>query len=58
MGANTGAEAFGVTPDIMTIAKQLTNGVVPMGAAVAKQEIYDTFMETAGPDYMLELPHG
>ncbi len=58
MGANTGAEAFGVTPDMMTMAKQLTNGVVPMGAVVAKQAIYDTFMETGGPDYMLELPHG
>lgn len=58
MGANTGAEAFGVVPDMMTIAKQMTNGAVPMGGLVAKQEIYDTFMETGGPDYMLELPHG
>lgn len=58
MGARTGAEAFGVVPDMMTVAKQLTNGVVPMGAVVARQEIYDTFMETGGPDYMLELPHG
>lgn len=58
MGANTGAEAFGVTPDLMTVAKQLTNGVIPMGAVIAKQEIYDTFMTDAGPDYMLELPHG
>ncbi|WNC72009.1 aspartate aminotransferase family protein [Thalassotalea psychrophila] len=58
MGANTGAEEFGVVPDLMTVAKQLTNGVVPMGAVIAKQEIYDTFMETGGPDYMLELPHG
>ncbi|WP_286261244.1 aspartate aminotransferase family protein [Thalassotalea atypica] len=58
MGANTGAEEFGVTPDIMTVAKQLTNGVIPMGAVISKQEIYDTFMETAGPEYMLELPHG
>lgn len=58
MGAYTGAEEFGVTPDMMTIAKQLTNGVVPMGAVVAKQEIYDTFMETGGPEYMLELAHG
>jgi beta-alanine--pyruvate transaminase len=58
MGANTGAEEFGVVPDIMTVAKQLTNGVIPMGAVISKQEIYDTFMETAGPDYMLELPHG
>lgn len=58
MGAKTGSEAFGVTPDLMTTAKQLTNGVIPMGAVIARQEIYDTFMETGGPDYMLELPHG
>lgn len=58
MGAKTGAEAFGVTPDIMTLAKQLTNGAVPMGAVVTKQSIYDTFMEAGGPEYMLELPHG
>lgn len=58
MGAKTGAEAFGVIPDIINIAKQLTNGCIPMGAVIAKQEIYDTFMEQGGPDYMLEFPHG
>ncbi|WP_440997062.1 aspartate aminotransferase family protein [Arhodomonas sp. SL1] len=58
MGAKTGADAFGVAPDIMTFAKQLTNGAVPMGAVVARQEIYQAFMDNAGPDYMLELPHG
>ncbi|MFV8781120.1 aspartate aminotransferase family protein [Microbulbifer sp. SA54] len=58
MGAATGAEAFGVTPDILNTAKQLTNGAVPMGAVIAKQEIYDTFMEQGGPEYLLELPHG
>jgi beta-alanine--pyruvate transaminase len=58
MGANTGAEAFGVTPDIINIAKQMTNGTIPMGAVIAKQEIYDTFMEQGGPDYMVEFPHG
>ncbi|WGL15870.1 aspartate aminotransferase family protein [Microbulbifer bruguierae] len=58
MGAATGAEAFGVTPDILNVAKQLTNGAVPMGAVIAKQEIYDTFMEHGGLDYLLELPHG
>ena len=57
-GAWTGAEAFGVTPDILNIAKQVTNGVQPLGAVVAKQEIYDTFMAAGGPDYMLEFPHG
>jgi len=58
MGSNTGAQEFGVVPDIMTVAKQLTNGVIPMGAVIAKQEIYDTFMGQGGPEYMLELPHG
>jgi beta-alanine--pyruvate transaminase len=57
-GAWTGSEAFGVTPDILNIAKQVTNGVQPLGAVVAKQEIYDTFMAAGGPDYMLEFPHG
>lgn len=57
-GSMTGAEEFGVTPDIATIAKQLTNGVQPMGGVVVSAEIYDTFMEAGGPDYMLEFPHG
>tara|TARA_R110002072_G_scaffold13418_10_gene56224 strand:+ start:1015 stop:2340 length:1326 start_codon:yes stop_codon:yes gene_type:complete len=58
VGANTAAEAFGVTPDMMTIAKQLTNGAIPMGATVVKQGIYDTFMGQDKPEYLLELPHG
>ncbi|WP_434355610.1 aspartate aminotransferase family protein [Parasalinivibrio latis] len=58
MGAKTGAEAFGVVPDIMTTAKQLTNGAIPMGAVIARQDIHDTFMEGGGADYMLEFPHG
>jgi beta-alanine--pyruvate transaminase len=57
-GAMTGADAYGVVPDIMNIAKQLTNGAVPMGAVVVKGDIYQTFMEQGGPDYMLEFPHG
>ncbi|HVK94773.1 MAG TPA: aminotransferase class III-fold pyridoxal phosphate-dependent enzyme, partial [Noviherbaspirillum sp.] len=57
-GAMTGAEAFDVTPDMMNIAKQITNGAQPMGAVIAKKEIYDTFMSTGGPEYMLEFPHG
>ena len=57
-GAWTGAEAFGVVPDILNFAKQVTNGVQPLGGVVARQEIYDTFMAAGGPDYMLEFPHG
>ncbi len=57
-GAYTGAEAFGVTPDIMNVAKQITNGAQPMGAVLAKKDIYDTFMAQGGPDYLLEFAHG
>jgi beta-alanine--pyruvate transaminase len=57
-GAMTGAEAFGVTPDIMNIAKQVTNGTQPLGAVVANREIYETFMAAGGPEYMVEFPHG
>ena len=38
MGAYTGAEAFGVTPDIMNFAKQVTNGVQPLGGVVAQKQ--------------------
>ncbi len=58
VGSNTGAEEFGVVPDIVTIAKQVTNGAIPLGAMVVKQEIYDTFMQTGGSEYLLEMPHG
>jgi len=58
MGSNTGAEEFGVVPDMINVAKQLTNGTIPMGAVIAKQEIYDVFMENGGPEYAVELPHG
>ncbi|CBV41174.1 aspartate aminotransferase family protein [Halomonas elongata] len=58
MGSMTGAEEFGVVPDIINVAKQLTNGAVPMGGVIVRDEIYQTFMEQGGPDYMLELPHG
>ena len=57
-GTMTGSEAFGVVPDIMTFAKQVTNGAQPLGGVVASKEIYDTFMAAGGPDYMLEFAHG
>ncbi len=57
-GTWTGADAFGVTPDILNCAKQITNGVQPLGAVVATKEIYDTFMQAGGPHYLLEFAHG
>ena len=57
-GAMTGADAFGVVPDILNVAKQLTNGAIPMGAVIATREIHDTFMSNGGPEYALEFAHG
>jgi beta-alanine--pyruvate transaminase len=57
-GANTASAAFGVTPDILNVAKQVTNGVQPLGAVIASKEIYETFMANGGPEYMVEFPHG
>ena len=57
-GSWTGAEAFGVVPDIMNIAKQVTNGAQPLGAVIASKDIYDTFMAAGGPEYLVEFPHG
>ncbi|MCX2861892.1 aspartate aminotransferase family protein [Paucibacter sp. PLA-PC-4] len=51
-----GAQTFGVTPDLMTVAKGLTNGCVPMGAVFAKQHIHDAFMN--GPEHLIEFFHG
>jgi len=57
MGANFGAQAFGVTPDLMTMAKALTNGAQPMGAVAARQGVYDT-ITNAGPERGVEFFHG
>jgi beta-alanine--pyruvate transaminase len=58
LGTPFAADYFGVTPDIMNLAKALTNGTVPMGAVVASGEIYRTFMDNGGPEYAVEFPHG
>ena len=57
-GSMTGAEEFGVVPDMLNLAKQLTNGTIPMGAVVASEAIYGAFMETSKPQHAIELPHG
>lgn len=50
------AQTFGVTPDLMTCAKALTNAAVPMGAVIVKKEIYEAFMQ--GPESAIEFYHG
>jgi beta-alanine--pyruvate transaminase len=56
IGACTAAERFGVTPDIMTTAKGITNATVPMGAVFVSETIYDGFMASDQPG--VELNHG
>jgi beta-alanine--pyruvate transaminase len=56
LGEPFGADYFGVIPDMMTTAKGITSGTVPMGAVFVRQHIHDTFM--TGPEHMIELFHG
>lgn len=56
LGAGSAAERFGVTPDLMCIAKGLTNAAFPMGAAIAHDDVHAVFMDA--PDGATELYHG
>jgi beta-alanine--pyruvate transaminase len=55
-GEAFGAQTFGVTPDMITCAKGITNGCVPMGAVICKDAIHDAFMQ--GPEHLIEFFHG
>ena len=56
-GSPFASQEFGVTPDLLTMAKATTNGIVPMGAVACKEEIYDAIMD-ASPKGAVELFHG
>jgi beta-alanine--pyruvate transaminase len=56
LGSAFAAQHFDVLPDMMTTAKGLTNGVIPMGAVLTTGAVHDAFM--AGPEHMIELFHG
>jgi beta-alanine--pyruvate transaminase len=56
LGYAFAAERFGVIPDMITFAKGVTSGTVPMGGVMVRQGIYDAFM--TGPDHAIELFHG
>ena len=56
LGSPFAATHFQVTPDLMTVAKGISNGCVPMGAVFAKSAIHDVFM--TGPEHVIEFPHG
>jgi beta-alanine--pyruvate transaminase len=56
LGHISSADYFNVMPDVITMAKGLSNGTVPAGAAFVNDKIYDEFMK--GPEYAIELMHG
>ena len=56
LGKAFAAEYFGVMPDLMTFAKGVTNGTIPMGGVIAHNRVYDAFMQ--GPEGAIELFHG
>jgi len=60
-GAMFACQAFGVVPDMLNFAKQITNGAIPLAGVMVQQAIYRTVVEAAGAtgsDYRIELPHG
>ena len=56
LGTPFASDHFGVEPDLMTVAKGITNGCVPMGAVFVKPHVHDAFMH--GPDGAIEFFHG
>ena len=56
MGYAFAAERYGVVPDMITFAKGVTSGSVPMGGVLVRKPIYDAFMQ--GPEHVVELFHG
>jgi beta-alanine--pyruvate transaminase len=57
LGAATASEYFGLTPDLMTLAKGINNASVPMGAVAVRRSIHDTVIDAASQD-AIELFHG
>ena len=56
LGKPFASDYFGVMPDLITTAKGITNGTVPMGAVLMKETLYQSFM--TGPENAIEMPHG
>ncbi|NBU66445.1 MAG: aminotransferase class III-fold pyridoxal phosphate-dependent enzyme [Betaproteobacteria bacterium] len=56
LGTSFAAQRFDVMPDMITFAKAITNGVIPLGGVIVRKDIYDAFMH--GPEFVIELFHG
>ena len=60
LGCNFGADYFGVVPDMLTFAKCVTNGVIPLGGVICTERIYDAMMNASAgsPEHAIEFFHG
>jgi len=58
LGANFGADRFGVVPDMITFAKAITNGVIPLGGVIVRGDIYDSIIANGGQEQAIEFFHG
>jgi beta-alanine--pyruvate transaminase len=58
LGTNFGAQRLGVVPDLITFAKGVTNGTIPMGGVIVRKDIYEALMHAQAPAHTAELFHG
>ena len=60
LGVNFGADYYGVVPDMLSFAKGVTNGVIPLGGVICSDRIYDAMMQASAnsPEYAIEFFHG
>jgi beta-alanine--pyruvate transaminase len=60
MGTNFAADYYGVVPDMLTFAKCVTNGVIPLGGVICRAHIYQAFLDAnaKSPDHAIEFMHG
>src|SRR3954469_820165 len=56
LGFAFAAERYGVVPDMITFAKGVNSGAVPMGGVIVRKPVHDAFM--GGPEHVIELFHG
>jgi len=56
LGTNFGADYYGVVPDMLTFAKCVTNGVIPLGGVICREHLYNAMM--SGPEHAVEFLHG
>jgi beta-alanine--pyruvate transaminase len=58
LGTNFAADFYGVVPDMLTFAKAVTNGVIPLGGVICRDRLYDAMMKTEAPEHVIEFFHG